>query len=243
MNHSSVDFEIDTSESRISDTRNGPKFRLRRGLLQWNLKTLILLALLCASWFCYYRLRDDNERMRSAIQVMRAESKALVILHADRVAVISAPKTWSDQKKWNVALPSKETVSNGGVAYKLCLATSGFQQESRPSAVTEFSLPRGRCEIELKTIKTKEGYNVKVLLDDQPVIEVSQPYLWTNDIGMTGADVQNKQSYQPSRAGDAVSLYSIYYTKGAPTFPLSKTRLHGVELWLEPVNAADKEAL
>ncbi len=241
MNDSNVDFEIDTSESHRSDTRNGLESRVRRGPLQWNLKTLILLALLCASWFCYYRLRHDNERVRSAIQVMRAESKALVILHADRVAVVSAPKTWSDQKKWNVALPSKEAVGNGGAAYKLCLATSGLQLERRPTAVTEFALPHGRREIELKTIETKDGFNVRVLLDDQPVIEVSQPHVWTKDRGGIGSVVTEEQSFQPARAGDAMSLYSIYYTEGKPS--LSKTRLRGVELWLEPVIARDKEAL
>ncbi|MCP4774029.1 MAG: hypothetical protein GY880_07310 [Planctomycetaceae bacterium] len=241
MNDSNIDFEIDTSDSHRSDTRNGLESGVRRGPLQWNLKALILLALLCASWFCYYRLRHDNERMRSAIQVMRAESKALVILHADRVAVVSAPKTWSDQKKWNVALPSKEAAGNGGAGYKLCLATSGLQLERRPTAVSEFSLPHGRREIELKTLETKDGYNVTVLLDDQPVIVVSQPHVWTKDRGWIGSIVTEEQSFQPARAGDAVSLYSIYYTKGKPT--LSKTRSHGVELWLEPVDTRGKEAL
>ena len=241
MNDSNVDFEIDTSESRISGSRNMPESRLGRGPLQWNLKTLVLLVLSCASWFAYYRLRDDNERMRSAIQVMRAESKALVVLHADRVAVVRASKTWSDEKKWNVALPSKDAVGNGGVAYKLCLATSGLQLERRPSAVTEFLLPPGRREMELKTVETKDGYNVRVLVDDQPVIELSQPHVWTKDREAIGGVVTGKQSYQPARAGDAVSLYSIYYTEGTAT--LSKTRLHGVELWLEPMNARDKKAL
>lgn len=237
MNHSSVDVEI-TSEAPMSDTRNGAESPVRRGPLQWNLKTLILSALLCAAWFCYYRLRQDNERMRSAIQVMRAESKALVVLHADRVAVVSAPKTWSDQKKWNVALPSKETVGNGGAAYKLCLATSGLQLERRPTAVTEFLLPHGRREIELKTIETKDGYNVRVLLDDQPVIEVSQPYAWGKDRGAIGGDVGKDLSFQPWNAADIVSLYSIYYTKGAPT--LSKAPFRGVDLWLKPVNTQGK---
>ena len=241
MNHSGVDFVSNTSESRIRGTRNGPESQLGRGPLQWNLKTLVLLVLSCASWFAYYRLRDDNERMRSAIQVMRAESKALVVLYADRVAVVRAPKTWSDEKKWNVELPSKEAVGNGGVAYKLCLATSGLQLEIRPSAVTEFSLPHGRCEMELRTVETKDGYNVRVLVDDQPVIELSQPHVWTKDREAIGGVVTGKQSLQPARAGDAVSLYSIYYTERKPTF--SKTRLHGVELWMEPVNARDKEAL
>ena len=73
------------------------------------------------------------------------------------------------------------------------------------------------------------------------MIELSQPHVWTKDREAIGGVVTGKQSYQPARAGDAVSLYSIYYTEGKPT--LSKTRLHGVELWLEPMNARDKKAL
>ena len=83
--------------------------------------------------------------------------------------------------------------------------------------MTEFSLPHGRREIELKTIETTDGYNVRVQVDDQPVIEVSQPHVWTKERGAIGGVVKKKQSYQPARAGDAVSLYSIYYTEEKPS--------------------------
>lgn len=239
MNDSNVDFEIDTSESHRSETRYGLECRVRRGPLQWNLKTLILLALLCASWFCYYRLRHDNERMRSAIQVMRAESKALVVLHADRVAVVSAPKTWSDEKKWNVALPSKETIGNGGAAYKLCLATNGLQFGSMPSEVTEFALPHGRHAIEIKKRETKDGFEVRVLFDDQEVIKVNQLHAWGAERGESGSDGYESQSFQPGSAEESVELYGIYLTDDKMP-AITKTSQHnGVLLWLEPMREAE----
>ena len=239
MNDSNVDFKIDTSESHRNDTRNGPEARVRRGPLQWNLKTMILLALLCASWFCYYRLHDGNEWMRSALQVMRAESKALVVLHADRVAVVSAPKTWSDQRKWNLALPSKETVGNGGAAYKLCLATSGLQFGRLPSEVTEFALPHGRHAIEIMKSDTQDGFEVRVLLDDQEVIKVNQLHAWGGERGSSGSEGYHSQSFQPSSTDGLVELYGMYLTDDKMP-AISKTSQHnGILLWLEPMSEAE----
>ncbi len=238
MNDSNVDFEIDTSESHRSDTRNGLEARVRRGPLQWNLKTMILLALLCACWFCYHRLRDDNERMRSAIQAMRAESKALVVLYNDRVALVSAPKTWSDQRKWNLALPSKETVGNGGAAYKLCLATSGLQFGRLPSEVTKFALPHGRHAIEIMKSDTQDGFEVRVLLDDQEVIKVNQVHAWGAERGESGSEGYKSQSFQPGSAVESVELYGMYLTDDKMP-EVSKTSQHnGVLLWLEPLREA-----
>lgn len=236
MTEPDVDLKIKTFEAVEVSVPTGHKSPFQKNLLQWNTLTLLLLVAVSASWFLFYRLRGDNEAMRNAIQVMRKESKALVVVYNDRAAVVSAPQGWMDEKKWNLALPSKEAVANGGTAYKLCLATSGLQMVSRPSDVTEFSLPNGRHDVELRTVETKSGFDVRVLLDDQQVIKVSQPYTWLSGRGGIGNGVAYRQSFQPENATASIELYSMYYLEDL-TKP-KQSQYKGIQLWLQPIGRA-----
>lgn len=230
------DFSIKTFEAVDINVPNERVNPFQKHLLQWNTLTLLLLVAVSASWFLFYRLRVDNAAMRNAIQVMQLESKALVVVSDDRAAVVSAPRGWYDEKKWNLALPTKESVSNGGAAYKLCLATRGLQMSSRPSEVTEFSLPHGRHDVELRTTETKSGFDVKVLLDGQQVINVSQPYGWRSDREAVGNGVAYRQSYQPENASASIELYSMYYLED-PSKP-KQSQYKGIQLWLQPTGTA-----
>ena len=238
MTEPEVDLKIKTFkavEVSVPTERANP---FQKNLLQWNTLTLLLLVAVSAVWFLFYRLRGDNEAMRNAIQVMRKESKSLVVVYNDRAAVDSAPQGWLDEKKWNLALPSEEAVANGGTAYKLCLATSGLQMVSRPSNVTEFSLPYGRHDVELRTVETKSGFDVRVLLDDQQVVNVSQPYVRQSERGGVGNWVAYGQSYQPESATVSIELYSMYYLED-----LSKPRqsqYKGIQLWLQQIGMSGR---
>ena len=103
MTEPDVDLKIKTFEAVEVRVPIGHKRPFQKNLLQWNTLTLLLLVAVSASWFLFYRLRGDNEAMRKAIQVMRKESKALVVVYNDRAAVVSAPQGWMDEKKWNLA--------------------------------------------------------------------------------------------------------------------------------------------
>lgn len=233
MTEPDVDLKIKTFEAVEVSVPTGHKSPFQKNLLQWNTLTLLLLVAVSASWFLFYRLRADNEATRNAIQVMRKESKALVVVYSDRAAVVSAPQGWMDEKKWNLALPSEEAVANGGTAYKLCLATSGLQMVSRPSDVTEFSLPNGRHDVELRTVETKSGFDVRVLLDDQQVIKVSQPYAWRSERGGIGNGVAYRQSFQPENANASIELYSMFYLEDLTKQKQSQYK--GIQLWLQPI--------
>ncbi|HBV64072.1 MAG TPA: hypothetical protein DEF45_13745 [Rhodopirellula sp.] len=233
MTEPDANLEIKTFEALELRAPNERVNSFQKAWLQWNTLTLLLLVAVSATWFLYYRLRVANEAMRDSIQVMRNESKALVIVYNDRAAVISAPQGWLEEKKWNLAAPTKEVVAEGGTAYKLCLATSGLQVGTRPSDVTEFALPHGRHDVELRTIETKSGFDVRVLLDDQRVIDVSQPYVWRSDRGGVGNGVAHHQSFQPENAVASIQLYSMYYLED-PSKP-KQSQYKGIELWLQPI--------
>ena len=238
MTEPEADFQIKTFQTlKVSapDERGQPP---QKNYWQWSTLTLLLLVAVSAAWFQYFRLRFDNENMRAAIQVMRGESKALVVMYTDRAAVVSAPLGWADEKKWNLALPTAEAVANGGTTYKLCLATSGLQMVSRPSEVTESSLPNGRHDVELRTVETKSGFDVRVLLDDQQVIKVSQPYVWRSDRGGVGNGVAYRQSYQPEDATASIELYSMYYLED-PSKP-KQSQYKGIQLWLQPIGRSER---
>ena len=109
---------------------------------------------------------------------------------------------------------------------------------SRPSDVTEFSLPNGRHDVELRTVETKSGFDVRVLLDDQQVIKVSQLYTWRSGRGGIGNGVAYRQSFQPENATASIELYSMYYVEDPSKQKQSQYK--GIQLWLQPIGSSER---
>ena len=112
MNQGNMEFWIDVDAVADSAARKG---KWRRFRPRWNLLTLILVASAVCTWSLYFRLRDDNARLRVGIRTMQGWSRKLRIEHPDRLAVVRLPESWYDETKWDVALPSDEAVAAGGV--------------------------------------------------------------------------------------------------------------------------------
>ena len=238
MNRVGLDIKIKTFEPEKRGGFRGGDEPIRKQWLQWNLLSLFLLICASAAWFQYYRLAGDNDRMRARIEMMRAELKPLTVVHADRVAVVKAPRNWMqagwDQaEKWKIALPTRDAVDRGGAAYNLCVATSGLRIGSLPAEVTEFAMPQGRHTLEIMISETETGYEVKASLDDEQVLRVSQLHAFGATRTGAGAGGSGEQSYQPESVTDSVALYTAFYDAG-PGLPIQKP-CNGVQVWLKPI--------
>ena len=240
MNQTRADFEINVDRTTDSATDQMTRRRFRP---RWSLLTLILLASAVCTWSLYYRLRHDNARLRVGIQTMKGQSRKLRIEHPDRLAVVLLPESWYDETKWDVALPSEKSVAAGGATYKLCLATREIDlpREGFPPA-EEFILPPGRHQIELRTVGNRGEWNIIALLDDQPVIDVTEPADWNPGHGGAGTSALWERPYQPGGVTQSVMLSRWVFSVDKPNqgFGLPDGPSNGVLLWLQPLADAEE---
>ena len=235
MNQGSTNLQInvDTFPRDKTHRRSRRNFRPR-----WNLLTLLLLTLVVATWSTFFKTRHENIRLRSAIQSMQAELRILRVQYPDRAAIMRLPETWYDETKWELAIPSEEAVASGGATYKLCLATRDIGEpiEQYPPA-SEFILPPGRHQLELKTVREGGEWRIIALLDDQPVIENTEPANWNPGHGGTRLGASMEQSFQPSNASESVELYREVFSVANPNggFGRPNQPSSGVLMWLEPI--------
>ena len=237
MNQGNMDFWIDVDAVADSAAKKG---KWRRFRPRWNLLTLILLASVVCTWSLYYRLRHDNARLRAGIQTMQGWSRKLRIEHPDRLAVVRLPESWYDETKWDVALPSEEAVATGGATYKLCLATREIDSPKGgfPPA-SEFVLPPGRHQIELKMVDKRDGSSIIIaLLDDQPVIEISEPADWDPGHGAAGGGASLERPYQPGSVTHPVMLYREVFRMDDRS--MLQGPKNGVLLWLQPLAVGEE---
>lgn len=228
-----VQINVDSPSDFAAQRRSRRQFRPR-----WNLTTLLLLAPVVATWSVFFSLRRENRRLRDGIQTMQAQSRKLRVEYSDRVAIVRLPETWYDETKWELELPSEEAVASGGAKYKLCLATRDIGEpiEGFPPA-KEFILPTGRHQIELKTGREEGNWNINVLLDDQPVLEITEPANWDPGRGGTWSSAPMEQSFQPSNASAFVVLYREVFSVAKPNggFGRPDRPSNGLLMWLAPV--------
>jgi hypothetical protein len=174
---------------------------------------------------------------------MEGQSRKLRIEHADRLAVVRLPETWYDELKWEVAFPSKEAVAGGGAVYKLCLATREIKLPGQFPPAKEFIVPPGRHQVELKMQRNRDRWDISVLLDDQPVIEVRETANWNPRRGGTGGPSW-EQPFQPRDAKHPVELFRQVFRVERPNqgFGLPKGPANGVLFWLQPLTNSEKSA-
>ena len=236
MNQADPNFKIDADATQDRRTRRRRRKRFRP---RWNLLTLLLLVPVVASWCIVVIKRRDNLRLRVAIETMQSQLRRLDIEYPERVAVLRLPETWYDEKKWELALPSAEAVASGGVTYKLCLATRDIDEPRQPApAASEFVLPPGRHQLELRIGRKQGKWTIVALLDDQPVIENVEPAEWDPGHGGTWSGASMDQSYQPINAAASVELYREVFSVAKPNggFGRPDQPSNGVLMWIQPID-------
>lgn len=237
MNQDFNSVEIDANAPLDNKT-----LRRKRGSFRprWNLLTLLLLVPVVASWLVVLSKYRENARLRAGIQTMQSQLvvPSLRIEHPDRAAVVRLPETWPKEMKWALELPSEEAVASGGAAYKLCLATKeiGLLSQGFPAA-KDAILPPGRHELELKAVGKAGEWKIIALIDDQPVIEITESADWDPGYGRAGLGTPMDQSYQPSHIAETVILHQEVFLVAKPNgvSGLPNESSNGILMWLQPI--------
>jgi hypothetical protein len=104
---------------------------------------------------------------------------------------------------------------------------------------SEFVLPPGRHQIELKMVDKRDGSGIIIaLLDDQPVIEVRESADWNPGHGGAFGGASLDQPYQPGSVTHPVMLYREVFRMDDRS--MLQGPKNGVLLWLQPLAVGEE---
>ena len=170
--------EVERSAARSEPTPRGLRWQV-------SLRTLLLLMVACAVWaahWSYVRHSDSLERENAKLMPLVRE---LVVQDLDKAAIVKEHSKWFDEFRWQYYLPEGR--------YRLALATRDVGEETTrekstyPRPATTADLPPGRHVLSLEQVKEGEFWYVRVLVDDQVVMEQREPNEWNSAHGSTGS--------------------------------------------------------
>lgn len=248
QNPSEMEFKIDLDKPKKSTMQTR---RTRKRRIRWNLMTLLLMMPVVATWTQYFRLRHENGRLQREIQEMESRSRKLIVEQTDRLAVVKLPPSWVDEKKWEIVLPSEESVTRGGATYQLCLATREITLSGARLPIKTYTLPAGRHQIELilrhERVDGKQSeWSIAALLDDNPVIEINESADWNPGFGGWGIGGDRfDQPYQPNTIDESVYLFQEQFSVDQSSRQIgpSEATTTGLLLWVQPLLEKERQAI
>lgn len=204
------------------------KPRKRFFKLQWSLQTMFLLTAVVALWLPYFQLQEKIERTEQKIGSMQKMARELIVVDTSKIAVVKKLETWYDENRWEIYLPDGE--------YAMRLATRKIDKKGFAPVARETRIRGGRYFIELLQSDAADGYEITVILDEQPAIETKESQDWKHDVtGSSGGGAYTDCTALP-RDEPVVLLrrrFSCRVKPGQTTTPKGPTE--GLLLWIEQV--------
>jgi hypothetical protein len=131
-------------------------------------------------------------------------------------------------------------ITDPGKVHVVALATREIDlpKEGFPPA-SEFVVPPGRHQIELKMVDKRDGSSIIIaLIDDQPVIEISEPAEWDPGHGGAGSGASWEHPHQPGTVTHPVMLYREVFRMGDRSLPQGPK--NGELFWLQPLTDSER---
>ena len=196
---------------------------------QVGLSTLLLLTACIAVWWYDWSNRREIAQLESRLITMRPLVRELVVKDHEHIAVIQKQPTTYDEAVWHIYIPND--------SLSLCSATRGLampngDEVKRVPPAAKAPLAAGRHMLELRVDSEKEDSVVRVLVDDEVVIETREPSSWKEGSGSRGgAHFSSQTDHLP---GSPLVLFSrVYSEKWVHVGPRAPSRGNGVRLWIE----------
>ncbi len=195
---------------------------------------MLLLMAIVAAWVPYVRFRQQIPAIEQQIASMREMAYELVIEDPKHIAIVKLPKTWYEEKRWDIYLPE------GG--YELRLATHEVDASGFPSATEQSLLSAGRHRIEFRQSRKVNCWKFTVMVDDRPSIEAIVDADWDSNHGSQTQTGYGERSVQvaPDKPVILFRRRFMQPTGGdSSTTPQGPTE--GVMLWIERIGEDDSE--
>lgn len=205
-----------------------PRSRLRP---RFSLLTLLLLIAATASWLAYWRIAKRTERIRAELPGLREIARSLIVEDPAQYAAVQQHSLWDDDFRWRVYLPPQHR-------YQVHLATDAVDHRGQPTPVASASIPPGKHELELRSRKADDHWQIDVLIDDEVRLSDTRPLEWNPRRGSSGAS--EIRTLRQSLTTQPLSLFRRRFMmddSGQWNVPDGPT--NGIALWIDTDNAGD----
>lgn len=157
------------AEPKTTDrSKDAPAKAAKRRRWQWNLKTLLLLMAVIATWTAYVRTTHLNQRLRGEVDDLRELAGELVVTDPNQFAIVNTPEQWFGDNRWEVYLPP-------GAQYVLKLGERELDSAGLPGVTQSVRLSPGRRQVQLEQVQRDDHSEVNVEVDGRVVITAREP--------------------------------------------------------------------
>lgn len=186
----------------------------------------MLLIAAVAVWLAYWQTSREVERMQLALPGLRDAARQLRIGNPHEYAVVRHHELWNDDFRWDAYLPA-------GGDYVMRLATEQIDTEGLAEPVKQYAIGAGRRAVQLFYEKVDDRWRIEVTVDDQLVLQDTQPLSWHEGGGSTGGAAFDQQAQQD--VGQPLVLFRRRFmekqSNGGYSTPAGPTA--GLLLWIE----------
>ncbi|MCC9605026.1 hypothetical protein LOC68_25030 [Blastopirellula sp. JC732] len=204
----------------------------RPSLMRFSLFTLMSATAVFAVWMAFFLTARETKRMELMLPSLRNLARELRVDVPSWYAAVRHQELSDDDFRWRVYLPPDHK-------YQLCLASRNFmtymhpgEEKPAPSLVAP-SAP-GEHEVTLNYYKVEEEWIIQVSVDDQIVMQESQPADWNLGLGSSGGskiDTNRQFSIE-----EPLELFDRVFSVPLPDQPNSSSTQRsetGLRLWVE----------
>ena len=151
----------------------------RRFVPQVSLLTLLLAMALFAVLLVYWQTFQSIERLERQMPGLRSVARELKVDDPSLFAVVEKKGQWYGENICEIHVPADQP-------YRLCLALDAIDDDGFPDPLRIVSLSSGKHRVEICYDTEGAESIVRVLVDDQAVIEETRPKDWEPRAGSSG---------------------------------------------------------
>ena len=150
----------------------------------------MLLLTACAAVWCGVGIASrEVANLNMQLMQMGSLSRELLVKDRTRLTVVRQEDTFYDENVWQVFVPKE--------GMKIHLTTSGIDGQlfppKLPHSETSGDLHPGQHSLELKVEAIEDGWHVSVLVDMEPLLELTKDKAWNPDQGSSGGSLVESQ--------------------------------------------------
>lgn len=201
---------------------------------QFSLWTLLLLLTLAAVYVANWRIGVSITELRGELPALRNYARELVIDDRSKFSVVSPHKLWMDDYRWRVYVPDLP-IGSSILALRLTDINTLNPDPVVGEPVAVAPLPSGVHTVELKYGKQDDGWFIRVLVDDESVIEQTMSSDWNEARGSRGGNLISR-----IRHGNEMPI-ELFRRQFSVTAPDGRSSVpneagNGIHLWIDVDN-------
>ena len=214
---------------KLEETRR-PTAKPRSLIPQVSLLTLLLGIALIAVWLAWWQAGQSIARLERQLPGLRKVARELKVEDPSQFAVVEKIRQWNDENICDIHIPANQS-------YRLCLAMDAIDEDGFADPLKSVSLPAGKHQIEIRYKTEGDESTVRVLTDNETVLEESRPKDWEPHAGSTGGMPFSQSRQYPADEPLVLFRRQFMVRKGPNNFVDPTGPGAGILVWVESEKA------